>query len=358
VTVAADAGDAGEPEPAADPSVHPPVAHLIDRRGRCRLVYEPIADLARGAICGFEALERFPGALTAEQWHAEALRRGLEPDYDAFVVDSILHARESLPDGCFLAFNIRPATLLREPVRRVLARADALDRLVIELVPRVAKRDEPRLAGCVAELRQAGARIAVDHVGGEDGVLRHAALVRPELAKLEGALVEELDRLPAKRALLYEIERLAGRFGTALVARGVRRVEELDALLRLRVPLAQGPLIGVRAKTLTPVAFAFSRFVRERGAAMLEPGSLAGLVERGPAASGEPARAPESASAADAFRVTDGLAAAAQRALLRPPERRFEPLVCRDANGAHAGIVPFERLVEALVRAADRPADG
>ncbi|HEX7292142.1 MAG TPA: EAL domain-containing protein [Conexibacter sp.] len=322
--------------------------HLIDRRGRCRLVYEPIADLARGTICGYEARERFPGAIAPDAWRVEALRRGLEPDWDAFVAASLLHARESLPDGCFLAFNVRPATLLREAVRRVLARAGRLDGLVVELVPRVVRRDESRLAGCVAELREAGARFAVDHVGGEDGVLRHAALLRPELAKLEGTLVADLDLLPAKRALLYEIERLATRFGTTLVARGVTRVEELDALLRLRVPLAQGPLIGVQAKTLTPVAFALSRYVGERGAALLRPGTLAPLVERAPA----PAA---SGPAVESFRETDSLAAAAQRALLRPPERRFDALVCCDANGDHAGIVPFERLVEALAHAADRP---
>jgi EAL domain-containing protein (putative c-di-GMP-specific phosphodiesterase class I) len=321
---------------------------LIDRRGRCRLVYEPIADLARGTICGYEALERFPDAIAPEDWRAEALRRGLEPDFGAFVVASVLHAREGLPDGCFLAFNVRPATLLREAVRRVLARAPRLDGLVIELVPRVARRDEARFVACVEELRAAGARFAVDHVGGEDGVLRHAALVRPELAKLEGTLVADLDRTPAKRALLFEIERLAGRFGTLLVARGVARVEELEALMRLRVPLAQGPLIGVRAKTLTPIAFALSRYVRERGAAMLEPGSLASLVEP---MSAPPA--PGASGAAETFRVTDGLAAAAQRALLRPAERRFDPLLCRDANGDHAGVVPFERLVEALAHAAD-----
>ena len=203
----------------------PAVAHLIDRRGRCRLFFEPIADLARGTICGYEALERFPGAIAPDAWHVEASRRGLEPDWDAFVVTSAVHARESLPAGCFLAFAVRPAALLKEAVRRVLARAGRLDGLVIELVPRIARRDEPRLVACVAELREAGARFAVDHVGGEDGVLRHAALVRPELAKLEGTLVADVDAMAGKRALLYEIERLATRFGTALVARGVARVE-------------------------------------------------------------------------------------------------------------------------------------
>jgi len=346
MTMDAVGAESGSDPPAAEPEL--PVAHLLDRRGRCRLVYEPIADLARGTICGYEALERFPDAIGPEAWRTEALRRGLEPDFDAFVVASVLHARESLPEGCFLAFGARPATLLREPVRRALARADGLDGLVIQLVPRVSRRDEPRLVSCVADLRDAGARVAVDHVGGEDAVLRFAGVVRPELAKLDPVLVADLDRLPAKRALLFEIERIASRFGTTLIAKGVRRAEELDALMRLRVPLAQGSLIGVRAKTLTPVAFPLSRYVREHGAAMLQPGSLAPLVEQAP----EPAGAP-ALGAGETFRVTDGLAAATQRALLRPPERRLDPLVCRDASGGYAGIVPFERLVEALVRAAE-----
>ncbi len=375
-----------------DPPEGPPVAHLIDRRGRCRLVYEPIADLARGTICGYEAVERFPDALPPEAWRTEALRRGLEPDFDAFVVGSVLQARESLPDGCFLSFNVRPATLLREPVRRVLARAKSLDGLAIELVPRLGRRDEARFVACVEELRAAGARFAVDHVGGEDAALRFVGVVRPALAKLDATLVADLHRAPAKRTLLYELERIATRFGTTLVALGVSQVEELDALLRLRVPLAQGPLIGVRAKTLTPVAFALSRYVRERGAAMLEPGSLAPLVEVAPALSADDREGVAAAFAADAglqwvalldpngrpaglheraafergeppvhellaVGPTNGTAEAAQRAMLRPPERRFDPLVCCDPGGAYAGLVTLERLVDALAQAAEHAAD-
>lgn len=384
---AEDGADADPPEAGG-----PPVAHLIDRRGRCRLTYEPVADLARGTICGYEAVARFSDPPAPELWQTEALRRGLEPDFDAYVVSSVLHARESLPDGCFLTFNIRPATLLREPVRRVLARAGALDGLVIELVPRIVRRDELRFVACVAELRAAGARFAVDHVGGEDAALRFTGLLRPDLAKLSATLVADVDRIPAKRALLYELERIATRFGATLVALGVSRVEELDALLRLRVPLAQGPLIGVHGKTLTPVAFPLSRYVRERGAAMLEPGSLASLVE--PAPTAPPATGADAALFAgdedlewvvllDAHGhpvglqsregcergdppvdevlvvgATNGVPEVAQRAMLRGSARRFDPLVCCDANGGYAGIVVLDRLVEALARAADRGVGG
>ncbi|HKG03608.1 MAG TPA: EAL domain-containing protein [Conexibacter sp.] len=385
---AEDGADADPPEAAGSP----PVAHLIDRRGRCRLVYEPVADLARGTICGYEAVERFSDPPAPEVWRTEALRRGLEPDFDAYVVSSVLHARESLPDGCFLAFNIRPATLLREPVRRVLARAGALDRLVIELGPRIVRRDELRFVACVAELRAAGARFAVDNVGGEDAALRFTGLLRPDMAKLNGALVADVDRTPAKRALLYELERMATRFGATLVALGVSRVEELDALLRLRVPLAQGPLIGVHGKTLTPVAFPLSRYVRERGAAMLEPGSLASLVEPAPTAPvakgaaaglfagdeslewvvlldarGRPiglqsrerdGRGKPPVDEVLVVGATNGVPEVAQRAMLREPARRFDPLVCCDANGGYAGIILLDRLIEALACAADRGVGG
>jgi EAL domain-containing protein (putative c-di-GMP-specific phosphodiesterase class I) len=302
----------------------------------------------------------------------------------------VLHARESLPEGCFLAFNMRAATLLREPVRRVLARAQALDGLVIELAPRASRRDEPRLATALAELRAAGAKFAIDDLGGDDAVVRLAPIVRPEYVKLSPLLVVDVHLTPPRLNLLSGIERMASHFGAVLVAQGVSAVDELDALMRLRIPCAQGPLIGVRAKTLTPVAFGLSRYVRERGAAMLEPGAIAPLVE--PLATLTAASAAGAAFAADpklswvtlvdgrrrplgliereAFArgeqprpellvvsPASGIVEAVRRAMHRPPATRFDPLVCCDADGAYAGIVHVERLVEALTRAAEREPD-
>ncbi|HMJ02706.1 MAG TPA: EAL domain-containing protein [Conexibacter sp.] len=371
-------------------SAHAPVPHLIDRRGRLRLAYEPVADLARGTICGYEAVERFPEALPPEAWRTEALRRSLEPDFDAFVVGSVLQVRESLPAGCFLSFNVRAATLLREPVRRVLGRAGALDGLVIELAPRVGRRDEVRLAAAVVELRAAGAAFAIDDVGGDDAVLRPAAIVRPDYVKLSSLLVADVHRAPPRLALLGAIVRMASHFGAAIVAQGVAKIDELDALLQSRVPLVQGPLIGVRAKTLTPVAFGLSAYVRERGGAMLEPGALAPLVEplatltAATTAAAAFARDPElrwvtlvdeqrrpiglieraafargEQPSAELLVVSpaNGIVETVRRAMLRPPASRFDPLVCCDADGAYAGIVHVERLVEALARAAEQGSD-
>jgi len=366
------------------------VSHLIDRRGRCRLAYHPVADLARGVICGFEARSRFPDALSPGRWQQEALQRGLEPDFDAFVVGSVLAARESLPDDCFLSFNIRPETLVREPVQRVLEQAGRLDRLVVELCPRVPDVEEALLIDAVRRLREAGATIAVDDVGSGTGTLRQLALVRPEFVKLDPALVSGLHRDDARLVIVDTIGHLASRLDAWVVAQGVSQIEELDTLIALRAPLAQGPLIGVTTKTLTRVGFALSAYVRERGAAATTPSALVALLERVAPLERDATREQR----ADRFAAEPGLrhlplvdarrrpvamlergAAArgeepvgdllvvapsgripelAERAMLRPPEVRFDPIVCCDVQGRYLGLVRVERLVAALAQARER----
>ncbi|ADB53659.1 EAL domain-containing protein [Conexibacter woesei] len=365
------------------------VSHLIDRRGRCRLAYEPVADLARGVICGYEALARFPEAVSHERWQEAAAQRGLEPDLDAFVVSSVLAAMESLPDDCFLSFNISSEALLRAPVMAVLRRADRLDRLVVELSSSVASHDEQALVEAVAMLRAAGAAIAVDDVGGGYATLRHITVVRPEFVKLDAALVQGLQRDDAKHAMVEAIGNLASQLDAWIVAQGVGEVAELDALIQLRVPLAQGPLIGVRTKTLTRVGFPLAAYVRERGAAATRPSALIALLERplpierdavretfARAFADDPAlhhlpivdarRCPvgmlERAAfergeppAGDVLLVapSSSIPEVARRAVLRPLATRFHPVICCDVGGRYVGIVRIERLVAALAAARD-----
>jgi len=363
------------------------VARLLDRRGHCRLAYEPIADLARGEICGYEAVVRFPEPVDPEAWRLVAMRRGFEPDLEAFVIRSVLQAREGLPPNCFLSFNLAAELLLRDSVQALLARADRLDGLVVELGSLGAPHDVERLQAAVGALRDAGAAIAVDGIGTGAATLQLAMALRPEFAKLSPQLVAGVHRDDTKRAIIETIGELASRLDGWVVAQGVKQIDELDALLAMRVPLAQGPLIGVRTKTLTPVAFVLSAYVRERGAATLVPGALAallerplalesdddparftaalaadpalpfiplvdarsrpvGMVERAAHERGEPP-ADDVLTVAASARVAD----LARRAMLRPPATRFHPVVVCDGCGRYVGLVRVERLVDALAAA-------
>ncbi len=74
--------------------------------------------------------------------------------------------------------------------------------------------------------------------------LRHILAVRPQLVKLDRALVEGLDGDGAKNALVEMLGTFASRTDAWIVAEGVERREELDALVRIGVPLGQGYLLG------------------------------------------------------------------------------------------------------------------
>ena len=373
--------------PGGEPSEAVSISHLIDRRGLCRLAFEPIADLARGVICGFEAQARFPQAVSRERWAQEAGRRGLEPDLDAFVVRSVLAAREMLPADCFLSFDLSPRGLLGERVQQVLADAGRLERLVVELAAVEAPADESELVAAARRLRDAGASVAVDGVGNGYATLRQIAMLRPEFVKLDAKLVDGLHRDDAKLVVVETLGHLASQLDAWVVAQGVSRVEELDALTRLRVPLAQGSLIGVRAKTLTRVGFPLATYVRERGGAATEPGVLVALLERPLAAERDaPAeqlrarfdddpgmqhvplvdsrRRPVALLSRTAFERGDPPAEelltvtasarvpeVARRAVTRPLPTRFDPVVCCDGRGRYVGIVRIERLVSALALA-------
>lgn len=366
------------------------IAHLTDRRGRCRLAFEPVADLARGVICGYEAQARFPQALDRERWEREAGEHGLERDPDAFVVAGVMAAREMLPDDCFLSFDLPMAALLRERVQRVLREAGRLDRLVVELSAGDEPADEAALLPAVRRLRDGGATIAVDGVGNGHATLRQIAVLRPEFVKLDPELVDGMHRDDAKHVIVDTLGHLASELDAWVVAQGVTRVEELDALMRLRTPLAQGSLIGVRAKTLTRVGFPLASYVRERGAAAIEPGVLAALLERPPAAEeradreqlaelfgadpglqhlplvdarrrpiglvGRAAFERDEAPTGDLLVVTPAgrVPEVARRAVLRPPATRFDPVICCDTRGRYLGIVRIERLVAALAQARER----
>ena len=228
--------------------------------GRCRLVYEPIADLARGRSAATRRIERFPGAIDAE--HGGSRRRG--------------------------AASTRTST--RSPSRRRWRRAKACRRsrsCPSTCAPRrscarpCGRRSSGRAgstASSSAWLARAPARAAGAAGGGrgpargrrEDGGRRRRQRHRDAPARDRAAAGRRSctrGSSPASTATTRGARSsrhrpAASQLDGLVVAQGVSAIAELDALMSLRVPFAQGPLIGVRAKTLTPVAFVLSAYVR------------------------------------------------------------------------------------------------
>jgi EAL domain-containing protein (putative c-di-GMP-specific phosphodiesterase class I) len=372
--------------PASSPSGWPSLlASVLDDRRRIGVHFQPIVDLQRGTVAGFEALARFrtQPAHGPDRWFAAATGLNRDAELEAAVVARVLEARSLVPPNCFLSLNVGPRALLDDRVHGMLREAGPLGGIVIEVTEQAAVDDYDALRRRLDPLREAGAHLAVDDAGAGYASLSHIAHLRPDFIKVDRALVRDIDRDPAKAAVMETLGTFGSRIDAWVVAEGIERAGELQRLMQLDVPLGQGYRLGRPAAhmgALAPEAMALRGRVERRTAGSglgplsepapsVPPGSrtetVARLFARDPDAEvvvlvdehqrpvgvhlrptferGErPLPAPLCVLAM--ARPAD----VARRAMTRDAPRRFDPVVVVDDLGRLRGVVRIERLVEAL----------
>jgi EAL domain-containing protein (putative c-di-GMP-specific phosphodiesterase class I) len=84
-----------------------------------RPVFQPIVDLKRSTVVGFEMLARFAAEPqgTPLEWLAAAERHGMATPLEAQLVEIGVAARDRLPANTFLSVNVSPEALLSSEVR-------------------------------------------------------------------------------------------------------------------------------------------------------------------------------------------------------------------------------------------------
>lgn len=121
------------PGPGAERDWEAAIHEVLADPALLRLVFQPIVDLQRGVVVGFETLSRFRGPPHAppDEWFAAAARLGCHAEMEAHVLAAALELRDDLPPNTFLTVNLDP-NLLRSPeVQELLDRP--LHRLVLEV---------------------------------------------------------------------------------------------------------------------------------------------------------------------------------------------------------------------------------
>ncbi len=207
--------------------------------------FQPIVDLGTGRVVGYELLTRFrelSGESPAE-WFAAAHRLGRAASLDASILRIATAHLTSLPADLFLSVNLTAAGVVSDEVEAVLSNA-FVKGLVVELTDQTEIHDPAALRDRVRQLRDQGARFAIDDAGSGYPTLQRVMMVRPEMIKLDRAFVSNIDVDEAKTALVQMMGTLAQRIGASLLAEGVERVPELERLRELGVPLAQGYLFA------------------------------------------------------------------------------------------------------------------
>lgn len=204
--------------------------------------FQPIVDMRRGRIAGYEALARFSTGRAASpaDWFSAAALWGQAAWLEASVRRIVLSHRPSLPPDCFLSINLSPEAVNSPEVAGVLeaeACARGLRGTVLEVTEQTPIEDYARFDAALAPLRDAGAFLAVDDVGAGYANLRHVMALRPGFLKLDRDVVSGVHADSPKAAAVTAFGAFANELDAWIVAEGVEAEEEIDALIGLGVPL-------------------------------------------------------------------------------------------------------------------------
>jgi len=96
----------------------------------------------------------------------------------------------------------------------------------------------------VARLREQGFRIAIDDAGAGYSGLQTVVETEPDFMKLDISLVRAIDTSQVKQRLVSTLRDFCEGAGIELVAEGVETPEQLDTVVELGVPYAQGFLFA------------------------------------------------------------------------------------------------------------------
>ena len=331
------------------------------------VVAQPIVDLTDGRPAGFELLARVPRdwVVPPDRLFAAARRLGLSARLQAAVNERALELLAQVPDGCFLTVNLDPSDLAEADVVGPFLDQPVLTPLVVEVTERVWPEHSGPAEDALSELRSRGALLAVDDVGAGFAGLTQISRLRPEMVKLDQALVADLGADPAAELVVDALGRLCGQLDAWVVAEGIERPDQLSVLVRLGVPLGQGFLLGRGEQPWPDVHAAAHVLAVPTAADCDDDGLLVGSLLLGADAAGwerDPTgayrrsvgdRTHRAMTMAPTTRVADALL----RAVARPPEDRWQPVLVTDPAGAALGQVTVETLVTAaLAPAALAPA--
>lgn len=221
------------------------IVEIMESEELLEPVFQPIVDLERMEVRGYEALSRFrcEPRQTPDVWIAEAHALGLGVELEAACIRRAMARRGEAPLGRYLSLNTSPELLMSSHLDDALA-GHSLEGIVLEITEHHHVSDYAQLADRLALLRGLGARVAIDDVGAGHSSMRHVMNLRPEMIKVDRWMVTDIDIDSGKRALLRSFVALSTELGADLVIEGVETSEELSSLRDLGVLMAQGYLFA------------------------------------------------------------------------------------------------------------------
>ncbi len=221
------------------------IRRALDDESRLTMVFQPICSLS-GRTVGAEALARFQGPPERgpDPWFVEAGELGLRLELEVAAAKAALSALPSLPPETYLSVNVSPQTVLSGRFQNlVLEKADPT-RVVLEVTEHARIDDYVGLNAAFDRLRDPGVRLAVDDAGAGFASLRHILRLAPDFIKLDRTLIDGIEHDRSRQALAAGLISFADKIEATIIAEGIERAAEVDALTALGVGYGQGYFIA------------------------------------------------------------------------------------------------------------------
>jgi len=223
-------------------------------RGELRVHYQPLIDLASGALTGFEALVRWQRGETliaAQEIISVAEETGLIVPIGEWVLREALRQMKEWDDagltseGIDLHVNLSPRQLLQPNVvvrlKEIIARGGvAPERLHLEVTESLLIENAAAAAELLRALRDVHVGLSLDDFGTGYSNLSYLKRFPLDFLKVDRSFVQDVTTSPDDAAIVRAVISLGHSLGLAVVAEGVETEAQVEWLRRERCEQIQG----------------------------------------------------------------------------------------------------------------------
>jgi diguanylate cyclase (GGDEF)-like protein len=210
-------------------------------KGQLELYYQPIVELGREEVMGFEALMRWHhperGLISPDDFIPLAEQMGLIVDIGAWALHCACHEAMSWPEHVKVTDNLSPTQFesgdLYETVAHALSKSGLNpSRLELEITEGLLLRDEAGTHELLHKLRNLGVKIALDDFGTAYASLSYLRSFPFDKIKIDRSFIRDLSMQKQHDcvAIIHAVAGLAKRMQMSTVAEGVETLAHLNTV--------------------------------------------------------------------------------------------------------------------------------
>ncbi|OJX54952.1 MAG: hypothetical protein BGO81_00435 [Devosia sp. 66-22] len=222
-------------------------------RGQFELHFQPILNLKRQVICGFEALLRWnhptEGMISPARFIPVAEETGMIVPIGEWALREAINEAAKWPPGIRVAINVSSVQFQRGNVVATIMNALgaaglAPERVEIEITESVFFENNVANLDALRQLHALGLKIALDDFGTGYSALSYLLSYPFDKIKIDGSFVRASDNVAGAQAIIRAIAEIGHRMGITTTAEGIETAAQLRNVHASGYTEAQGYLIA------------------------------------------------------------------------------------------------------------------